>query len=87
MSFLKGIYNKLVGSKVEKIDLSSFSGMAKLFTITLSTGIKKSVFKECSVHFIDDSQQFVYFIFIENMIPTSEKDMEYYFPVSKSMNV
>ena len=41
MSFLKGIYNKFMGSKVEKIDLSSFSGLAKLFSIELATGKKK----------------------------------------------
>lgn len=43
MSFLKGIYNKLTGSKVEKIDLSSFAGLVKLYSIDLATENKKLV--------------------------------------------
>ena len=30
MSFLKGLYTKFLGTKTEKIDLSSYTGFAKL---------------------------------------------------------
>ena len=87
MSFLKGIYNKFVGTKVEKIDLSSFSGLAKLFSIELSTCKKKCIFTECSVHLIDNNKPFEYCIFVENLAPTNDKDMEYYFPISRAINL
>ena len=31
MSFLTGLYNKFMGKKIEKLDLSTYTGFAKLY--------------------------------------------------------